>query len=181
LEDVCRYLQNKETKNTKSYCGENYAIKEYITNDHHIVCIWKTFTYFDFWYRDFTFTTNDDLIAVVDYYFVEDSLKIENFTVNDFDYALKKKHFHYLNLNDAQQIRTSILSYLINIAAIHVKNNIIIELQHDARAYITSYMDYGFKIVNITPLSFHIKYSLLKNCRTSYYDLSANQRLIMEI
>jgi hypothetical protein len=178
FEDVCNYLQNKKNiANNGVFCGESYAVREYIINNHYIIYIWKTFSYFDYCYKDFPFTSNDDLIAIVDYYFIEDSLKIENFIINDFDYAIKKKHFHYLNFDEANQIRVAILGHLIHIAAQYAKKNIVIELQHDSKTYITTFMDYGFKVSRITPIAFQIKYNLLKKCSRSYFDLSSNQFL----
>jgi hypothetical protein len=149
LYDARKYLESGFSLNNSSvFCCEKIAIKEYVNNGTHIVRIWRTYSLFDLWFCDFSCTSNNDIISVLDYEIIDDYLKITNITINDFELALLLKHSNYLNTIKANEMRKSILIYLINIAAQNYKNKIIIDVHRNLIIYKNLYMHFGFKLTN---------------------------------
>ena len=146
---VRKYLETGFVGNDSSvFCCNKIAIKEYKNNDTYIVRIWNTFSFLDLWYYDYSCVKNDDLIAILDYEFKEDYIKITHITINDFELALYFKHNNYLNTTKANEIRRSLIMYIINKAAQNNKKKIIMDVHRNLFAYKSMYMNLGFKLTN---------------------------------
>lgn len=154
LKDLNCYLQDKPYKyiNTNLfnlfYCNEKIAMKKYKSEQNQIIRMWRTNTFLDIWYTDFPCIRNDQFIALINYSLSGDSIKINNITLNDFDFAVKMGSNNCLNATKERELRLSIMHYMIIIAINNNKRKIVVNTHRNMIEYNTIYYDYGFKLTN---------------------------------
>ena len=107
-------------------CKEKIIIKKYKQMNEsnnkvsYIMRIWKTTSFLNYFYTDFPYITNNEFIALIEYSFEDNSVRIDNIVINDSDYAALMRNTEYLNHYISHQLKIALLSYVIDIA---VKNN----------------------------------------------------------
>jgi hypothetical protein len=148
--DTCRLLSNKPNTNinTNYMCSEKIAIMHYNINYMNVVRIWKTNSFLNYWYTDFTNSSRQDQVAAFDYIINEDdTIKIDFMYIND-EASSYENNSNYLSDYEANQIKKAIFEYIKNIAKENNKIKIIVDVHNNLKIYNKYYAPEGFQLTD---------------------------------
>ena len=104
-------------------------------NNKNIIRIWKTRSWFDYWYDN---CSSSNYIGALDYTIYNDNIKIEYLSINE------KK----LSKSDSSQLVYSLIKFTETIAKKEKKNKIILDIHTNLKMYNQYYSNSGFIITN---------------------------------
>jgi len=114
----------------------------------HRIQIWKTNTFFDYWYTDFHHCSKN-LIAVMDFSLHDDvqeedtTIKIERIYVNDG--SNPELYNRILDEQDAEDLVKGLVEFVKNVAKVEKQNKIILDVHSNLRVYLKYYYYLGFR------------------------------------
>ena len=120
---------------------DRFAIKHYTRNDMNVLRVWKTKSWFDYWYNDFS-DTGERFIAALDYTINDDHIKIEHICVNDGEN--NGIYQDALDNHDASELIISLFAFVTSVAKEEKKMRITMDVHENLRLYNKYYKDGGF-------------------------------------
>ena len=115
---------------------------QHIVNKNNRIQIWKTDTWFDYWYTDFK-NCGRNLIAVMDFSLLNDTtIKIDHIYVNDGTNL--QLYNRILDEQDAEDLIKCLVEFVKNVAKVENKNKIILDVHSNLRLFIKHYYYLGF-------------------------------------
>ena len=133
--------------NCTPFFATRIAVQHIVNKTQHRIQIWKTDTWFDYWYTDFQ-NCGKNLIAVMDFSLnddvqEEDTIKIDRIYVNDGSNL--QLYNRILDEQDAEDLMKSLVEFVKNVAKVENKNKIILDVHSNLRIYLKYYYFLGFK------------------------------------
>jgi hypothetical protein len=147
---LCTYLSKKNYtyKNNNYICNKKFAVMHYNINNTNIIRIWKTYSFYNFWYTDFLQSDNQDNIASFDYIIQDDAIKLDFMCINDESLQYEFRENKYLTEKESAQISKSIINYIEQIAHDNNKKIIRIDVHENLNTYFKYYYKEGFKLTH---------------------------------
>ena len=133
--------------NCTPFFATRIAVQHIVNKTRHRIQIWKTDTWFDYWYTGFH-NCGKNLIAVMDFSLnddvqEEDTIKIDRIYVNDG--SNPQLYNRILDEQDAEDLMKCLVEFVKNVAKVENKNKIILDVHSNLRIYLKYYYFLGFQ------------------------------------
>ena len=147
FDSIYECLLTKEDSNTYNcncIWGERIALEEFKMQNTNVIRIWKTFSLFDYWFKEYNC---ENSIANLDYIIYEDYIKIDYLFVNN-----NKKYYskNSISNEEEEKIIYIIINFIKNLSVKEKKTKIIMDVHKNLNMYKKYYYYSGFELTNRT-------------------------------
>ena len=149
LKELNELLNNNDNSSLNCKCKYIYenriAIELHLKKNRNIIRIWRTKCLFDYWFDDFKHCSKN-FIGALDYTIHDTYIKIDYLSINNSEN--KNMYNNPLDQYESEDLITSLINFIKNIAKKENKNKIIIDVHENLRLYEKYYYYNWFDITN---------------------------------
>jgi hypothetical protein len=151
VNELCKMLQSPHVVPPLRPCiyGDRIAIKHSMTRNTHVVRIWKTRSFLDIWYDEFS-SSSSQFIAAIDYKVRPDHLKIEYMNIND-GFCSSGVDGITVSSMESCQLNTALIAWMRVTAREESKSKIIVDVHHNLRIF-DKYYDHN-RMFDLVPFA----------------------------
>jgi len=140
LYDVLNNNDDPSLYTCKCIYADRIAIKHYIRNETHIIQIWKTKSFFDWWYDPYY---SRNFIACMDYTMHDTFIKINHIGIKDND--SRNMYSDSLDEYDAEELIKNMVDFVKIVGTKENKLKITLDVHENLRLFLKYYYYIGFK------------------------------------
>jgi len=140
-----KLLHNNNIKLHRCVYDDRIAMKHYVKNNNNMIRIWRTKSFFDYWYDDHCWSAKN-FIGALDYTINDIDIKIDYLYINDYENCCS--YDNALDDDESFELKRSLIYFIKMLAKEGEKNKIIIDVHENLRIYRKYYSDEGFTKTN---------------------------------